>query len=65
MWVEGHEVAEGLHGRDEGGLSARPYRFEDGRNPTMARVKMPSSHHRVTVAESRRIISRNQRGRQT
>ncbi|NOR67132.1 MAG: hypothetical protein GQ528_07235 [Woeseiaceae bacterium] len=51
MRVEGHEVAEGLHVRDDGDLSAQPYRFETGRNPTMARVKIRSSHRRVTVAK--------------
>ncbi len=30
MRVEGHEVAEGLHVQDEGGLTARLYRFEAG-----------------------------------
>ena len=64
MRVAGHEVAEGLNVRDECGLTARPYRSETGRNPTMARAKILSSHRRVTVAESRRIVSRNQRGRQ-
>ena len=64
MRVEGHDVAEGLHVGDEGGLTPRPYRFETGRNPTMARVKICSSHRRVTVPESRRIVSRIQRGHQ-
>jgi len=64
MGVEGQEVAEGLHVHDQGGLTERPYRTETGRNPTMAHVKIRSSHRRVTVAESRRNDSRIQRGRQ-
>ena len=64
MRVEGHDVAEGLHVSDEGGLTARPYRFETGRNPTMTRAKIRSSHRRITVAESRRIVSHIQRGPQ-
>ncbi len=64
MRVEGHEVAEGLHVQVEGGLAARLYRFKTGRNPTMAYVKMSSSYRLVTVAESRRIVSQNQKGHQ-
>jgi len=63
MRVEGHEVAESQHVRDKDGLTARPYRFETGRNPAMARAKIFGSHRRATVPTSRKIIPRIQRGR--